>query len=143
LKKNDNRQFARVKTMDQNDNLKSIENLSLQWDPHHRLKVYDLSYGGLACSKPENISIELGAYQNFQLHLPGHKTQSLVAQVVWMGQEVMGLQFSPLSIEARKSINGFLDPRLMGVDLRAIDRKYFSKDLGKPPVKRKTAPLDF
>ncbi len=129
LRKRDNRRFARVITASKSDSLQSVESLNLTWETGERLKIFDISYGGIACQKPTKQNVTSGDLKTLQIHFARQQDIIFPAEVVWVGEEFVGLNFEPLNVQARKALNDFLDTRLLGVGLRLIDKKYYSEGL--------------
>ncbi len=126
---NDQRRFLRVNTASKNGKLNPLASLSLRWESGEVVKVFDMSYGGVACGVPEKEELKAGQAKSFEIMFTNSDDVNFVAEVVWVGDDFVGLNFESLSVESRLAINHFLDNKILGVSLKLVDQQFYSKQM--------------
>ena len=125
----DRRKFVRVITKARQGQLEPIEQLSLTWESGEEAAIFDISYGGVACSAPSKENIKTGDTKSFVVAFPNSTPVKMAAEVAWVNDEFVGLNFEPLSVEARSSLNSFLDAKILGLSLRLIDQQFYAPNM--------------
>jgi hypothetical protein len=123
------RRFLRVITSEKEGISKPIESLVMTWEDGQILKVFDVSYGGVACEVPKDEPLQTSEVRAFRIQFPWGLSYKFIAEVVWVTNKFIGLNFSPLSIESRQALNKFLDDKMLGLGLRLIDKKFYSEKM--------------
>lgn len=93
--------------------------------------VYDISHTGLAIlrenmkdheipdsSVSEKISVQLGRYPSFDAN----------AKVVRHSEKILAFEFEKISAQGRLAVDQFLDPKMVGLNMRVVDRSIYSSD---------------
>lgn len=118
----DRRQFPRVQFF--NDNLDEVK---VDWPDGEQTSLLDLSYKGMAIEKPSQ-SYSKGDSLDIHLDVYGKKVEFKV-EVMWSSEKVIGVYLHELSPVAQKLMHKLLHDRLKGLNLRPIDKKFYSDQL--------------
>lgn len=98
------------------------------WSNQEVSDVFDLSFKGLAASKPGLLDLKPESLQSIKLEL-GERVPVLVpARVVWLSDQLVGLELGDISSEAHRQLNSFLTDKLIGQHMRPVDKQYFTAD---------------
>jgi hypothetical protein len=113
----------------------SISNLHTQLasaTAHYRgrsFPVLDLSHTGLALQREEIANHELpDVTQTEPMSVALGLLEPVAVQValVRQSERVLAFEFSNMSTEGRLAIDKFLDPKMIGLNMRPVDRAFFS-----------------
>lgn len=98
---------------------------ALHWPNHETSPVFDLSYFGVAAGRPALYSPKADERMDLRIDLGKDASVPLKGRVAWTGDRVIGFQLDPLGIEARQALDDFLEDRLIGMNLRRVDRRHY------------------
>lgn len=102
--------------------------VELHWEGGETLAVFDLSHKGAAVAEP-NAEAQQGDLLDVDMQVGPDKIGPLTVRVAWKKKGVWGLEFHRITGSARLTLNSFLEHKLIGANLKAVDRRYFSPDL--------------
>lgn len=89
--------------------------------------VVDLSHTGIAILKAgTQPSVAVGAIEPMTLTLGLQPPFRLDVLLNRSSERVLAFEFAKVSTEARMAIDRFLDPKMIGLNMRAVDRNYFA-----------------
>ena len=123
------RRFQRVIIKGMEGDLSSLLGAEMAWANGEKTGIYDISYGGLAAAKPKQVSLSIGASLVGEVELSGKAPIRLTGEVAWFNDAIVGLSFAPLNIVARKTINDFLDDKMIGANLHLIHPQYYGPQM--------------
>lgn len=118
----DRRQFPRVQFFSD-----SLDEVKVDWPEGEQTSLLDLSYKGMAIEKPSK-EYSKGDKLNIHLDVYGKKVEFEV-EVMWSSDKVLGVFLHELSPVAQKLMHKLLHDRLKGLNLRPIDKKFYSDQL--------------
>ena len=123
---NEKRRFPRVQLNRAMSELTASLGGEVIWPNFETSQILDLSYKGLAARRPGimpvnaqqsvDIEVELGQVWKF-------KTR---ARIAWANMDWIGLEFFELPAEGHIAMSEFLDAKLIGQELKPVDREFFS-----------------
>lgn len=93
--------------------------------------VLDISYIGAAIVKTSKITQKYakGDFVNFQFSFAnGDSDIPFQAQVIREDEKSIAVYFPELSLKARKALEGFLKLKLIGLNTKLVDSKYYTKE---------------
>lgn len=122
MSSSDRRQFPRVQFF--NDN---IDDVKVDWPDGEQSSLLDLSYRGMAIEKPTK-EYKKGDQLDINLDVYGKKIEFKV-EVMWASPKIIGVYLHDLSPVAQKLMHKLLHDRLKGLNLRPIDKKFYSNQL--------------
>lgn len=122
MSSSDRRQFPRVQFF--NDNLDEVK---VEWPESDPTSLLDLSYKGMAIEKPTK-QYSKGERLELTLDVYGKKI-GFDVEVMWVSDKVLGVYLHELSPIAQKLMHRLLHDRLKGLNLRPIDKKFYSDQL--------------
>lgn len=101
---------------------------TVTWPNQEVSDVFDLSVKGLAVSRPALVDLKVGGLQSVAIEL-GEKQPFLVpARIVWLKEQLVGLEMGDVSAEAHLLLHEFLTDKLVGQCLKPVDHRFFSGD---------------
>jgi hypothetical protein len=121
----DKRRFQRVYL----DRVPEIIGVQVQWSSGENSQVFDLSYNGLALSRPEAFEPQVGQRLDLSLQFEG-QTFEVVVEVMWFNDRVIGAGILSMSPEARLCVDDFLSEKLVGLHLSLVPSEIMNKNLG-------------
>lgn len=98
----------------------------LVWPNQEISDVFDISYKGLAVSRPGLMVLTQQQNEAVELQLGGSIAARVPVQVVWLKEQLVGLELGDLSADQLKTLHDFLTDKLIGQHLHPIDPQYFS-----------------
>lgn len=120
----DRRKYPRV-YLQENENLKPILGASALFESVE-VKVFDMSYTGLALERVESFAVENGSILDFQLCLGGKKLQ-LQGHVRWQTDELFGLQLDKIGEKDRLTLMRFIDKKVLGTYVFLVAKELYSQ----------------
>jgi hypothetical protein len=93
--------------------------------------VVDLSHIGVAIRREEIQDQDLRNVSNLEpliLSLGSHPSFTTQARLIRYSDQIIAFEIVTVSNEGRKSIDKFLDPKMVGLNMRSIDRSFFSPE---------------
>jgi hypothetical protein len=124
------RRFPRILVQPPTSPLQTLLGASAIWPGGEHLDVYDLSYSGAALSLSSLPSVKPGDEVELGLTLAGQRAFKVKARVVRLAQNLMAVDFRDFSTEARLAVERFMQDKLIGANVRAIDPRFFNRDGG-------------
>lgn len=122
------RRYPRVQFRNDMGQAHRILGARLVWNTTEVSDVFDLSFKGFAVSKPALVSLKKGALQAVRVEL-GEKPSFLVpVKVIWVRDQAIGLEIGDISAEAHLVLTEFLNDKLIGQNLRPVEKRYFGKN---------------
>ncbi len=120
------RRFARVQLSKAMSELTASLGAQLTWPNHETSEVLDLSYKGLAARRPGIFALNVQQNIQVEIELGALWRFNTSARVAWTNMDWIGLEFQSLPPEGHVAMSEFLEAKLLGQDLRAVAREYFS-----------------
>lgn len=120
------RRHPRINIQNEFEKAEALRGAEILFEGHDKpLRVYDMSLSGLACE----VLASLQRRQQLvgRIVLGGGEPQSLELTVVWASEKVMGLRFEKCEAAVKLSIGDFLQDRIVGQHMIAVDPKYFAE----------------
>lgn len=122
------RRFTRVHFRGDIGQAYRILGAKVVWPNQEVSDVYDLSFKGMAVSRPALVDLKPEALQSLRLEL-GERSPFLVsARVVWLADPSVGLEMGDISADAHLQLHSFLTDKLIGQNMRAVDKRFFASD---------------
>lgn len=124
----DKRRYPRVHFRGDIGQALRIWGAKVTWANQEVSDVFDLSFKGLAATRPGLVEFKKDSLQSLKLEL-GERVPFLVpARVVWVSDQLVGLEFGDISSAAHLMLDAFLTDKLVGQYMRPVDKSYFAKD---------------
>lgn len=124
-KPEERREHVRVPVASDWGEVQPLLGATLHWPNHETSQVFDISYFGVATGKPALFEVKIEDAVQIQMDLGEETSLKLNARVAWGTDKVVGLRLDPLGIDERQALDEFLEDRLIGINLRRIDRRHF------------------
>lgn len=121
----DRREYIRVPVASDWGELQPLLGAILHWPNHETSPVFDLSYFGVAASRPALFAPLKGDRLELRIELGKEASIPLKGKMAWGNDKVIGIQLDPLKVEARQAFDDFLEDRLIGLNLRRVDRRHY------------------
>jgi hypothetical protein len=99
------------------------------WANQEVSDVFDLSFKGMAATRPGLVDLKVGALQSLKLELGERVPVLIPARVVWVSDQLVGLEFGDVSSGAHLHLDAFLTDKLVGQYMRPVGKEFFSKDV--------------
>lgn len=124
----DKRRYPRVHFRGDTGQAFRIWGAKVNWANQETSDVFDLSFKGCAATRPGLVDLKPQSLQSVKLEL-GERAPVLVpARVVWISEQLVGLEFGDVSAEAHLQLSAFLTDKLVGQHMRRIEKQFFSAD---------------
>ena len=110
-----------------------ITGLEVKWPGGHVTGVLDISYIGAAIIKSSKITEKFakGDIIEFFFSFAGGESDVVFdAEVVREDEKVLAIYFPELTVQARQALDTFLKQKLVGLNTRLVDPKYYIKEQG-------------
>lgn len=122
----DKRRYKRVQLNRSFSELTAAMGGQVTWPNHETSEVLDLSYKGLAARRPGVLA--LNVHQNIEVDVElgqiwRFRTR---ARIAWTNMDWIGLEFPSLPPEGHRAMSEFLEAKLIGQDLKPVDRELIS-----------------
>jgi hypothetical protein len=88
--------------------------------------VYDLSFKGFAVTKPALVDLQADTLYSVKVELGELPAFSVPVRVVWIKEQLIGLESGDISTEAHLCLNQFMNDKLIGQYLLRVDKQFFS-----------------
>lgn len=124
----DKRRYPRVHFRGDIGQAHRIWGAKVTWSNQEVSDVFDLSFKGLACTKPALIDVKKDSFQSIKLELGERPAFLVPARVVWLSTQLVGLELGDISSDAHLNLNSFLTDKLIGQYMRSVDKVFFAKD---------------
>lgn len=124
----DKRRYTRVHFRGDIGQAHRILGAKVLWSNQEVSDVYDLSYKGIAASRPALVSLKPEGLQTVRIELGERAPFLIPTRVVWISEQSVGLEFGDISAEAHLQLHSFLTDKLIGQNMRAVDPRYFSPE---------------
>lgn len=98
------------------------------WKNLESADVFDLSYGGMAASKPGLLELKNGETIDLTLELGDLPAFDLKAKVAWIKDYSVGLSFLELGPEGHLALRRFLSDKLVGASLVLVQPESYPKE---------------
>lgn len=121
------RRFPRIFLQKSNRPLSLILGAKCVWPTGDRLDVHDLSYVGAAFVRTQRTEPRVGEKLDLVMELVGLPPFEIPVEVARLTDKLIAVAFGPLTTEARQTLESFLHEKMIGVQVRGIDPKYFAK----------------
>jgi hypothetical protein len=125
-KGSERRQFERIPVALDWGEVQPLLGALIHWPNHETSPVFDMSYFGLAAGRPALFKAEPNQSHSVQLELGKEPLLPVQARIAWCKDKLVGLELKPLNIVARQVFDEFFEDRLIGKNLRRIDRRYYA-----------------
>ena len=96
------------------------------WPNQEVSDVFDLSFKGFAVSRPALVDLKPGALQSIRVELGERHGFLVPVRVVWIKEQLVGLEIGDVSAEAHLELNFFLTDKIVGQNMRPVDRQFFN-----------------
>lgn len=120
----DRRRFQRVSFSEG-----EIAGAEVIWPTKERLPVFDMSLTGAALGRPRDMKLLVTDQMPLRLRLGRFGEVEVRAEIMWFNDNIVGIHFSPQPTEVRLKLNAFLTDRLVGANLRPVDKAFFAAGL--------------
>lgn len=98
------------------------------WPSHEQVEVYDLAYKGAAVGTPAVFAVALEQKIKIKFSLNPYGDVHVQCRVAWKTDQRVGLEFEQMSAEAKQRLDQYLDHKLIGQNLKPVDRRHFHAD---------------
>src|SRR5262245_44855503 len=88
--------------------------------------VFDLSFKGFAVSRPALVDLKVGALQSIKVELGERPAFLVPVRVVWVKEQLVGLESGDISADAHLRLHEFLSSKLIGQHMKPVDKKFFT-----------------
>jgi hypothetical protein len=124
----DKRRYPRVHFRGDIGQAFRIWGAKVTWANQEVSDVFDLSFKGMAAMRPGLVEMKSGSLQSLKLEL-GERVPFLIpAKVVWLSDQLVGVEFGDISSSAHLMLDAFLTDKLVGQCMRPVDKTFFAKD---------------
>ena len=100
----------------------------MAWPNHEVSDVFDLSFKGLSLSRPALVELKPGSLQSVEIHLGEWPPFLVPVRVIWVKDQLVGLEMGDISAQAHLCLSRFLSDKLIGQNLKMVERQFFSGD---------------
>ncbi|MGE0526265.1 MAG: PilZ domain-containing protein [Bdellovibrionales bacterium] len=120
------RRFPRVPLHRELSELLQVLGAQLTWPNLEVSRVLDLSYKGVAVERPGLYPLAAHAQLEVELKLGAQSPFRVLARIAWFSLDVVGLELRTLPAEGHLAMAEYLDVKLAGLGLKAVERAFFS-----------------
>ena len=127
------RRYPRVFLTKGIQDFERIAGLEVKWQGGHVTGVLDISYIGAAIIKTSKITEKFvkGDIIEFFMTFAGGEGEVVIdAEVIREDEKVLAVYFPELTLQARQALEKFLKQKLIGLNTRLVDSKYYIKEQG-------------
>jgi hypothetical protein len=132
-KQSDGRRYPRVFLTKGVLDFDRIVGLDVKWPGGFVTGVLDISYIGAAIVKTSKITQKFpkGEIIEFLFSFANGATDiPFDGEVIREDDKAIAVHFPELSLQARKALDGFLKQKLVGLNTKLVDTKYYTKEQG-------------
>lgn len=119
------RRYTRVLLGAHSPEVSEIVGALAEWPTGQVLRVFDLSYNGVALERERLPEIINGETLNLRLHLGGFEDQIVPCLVIWQSPVYVGLQFLESKPELEEKLGKFLQDKFLGLSLKQVPEEVF------------------
>lgn len=124
------RRFERIQIDESHvDQAKVFLAAKAEWSAGMESQIVDMSYTGLALTNPKGLELSLDQGQTLKLHLGDLEPFDISVTVMWKNESICGVSLNFMSGDGRLTYNRFLEDKILGSELHAVDRKLFSTEM--------------
>lgn len=122
----ENRRFPRVTVHSGLAELMPVFGAQVTWPNLEISDVTDLGLGGLAARRPGLFPIDVQSEVELAIRLGDGEPFPVRARIAWSNADLVGLEVKDLQVDGRLRWRSFVDAKLLGLGLRAVDEKFKS-----------------
>ena len=114
-------------------NFDKISGLEVKWPGGYVTGVLDISYIGAAIVKTSKITEKFSKGEIIEFYFSfanGEQDVVFDAEVIREDDKVLAVHFPELTLKARKSLETFLKQKLIGLNTKLVDPKFYIKEQG-------------
>lgn len=121
-----NRKFTRAKIPNEIQEWNRLLGAKAHWPTHEQVDVYDLAYKGAAIGSPTEFNIDIDQKITLRFSLNPYGDILVPCRIAWKTSERIGLEFENISSDTKQKLDRYLDHKLIGQNLRAVDPRHFN-----------------
>jgi hypothetical protein len=121
------RNFPRIFLVGMHD-LREITGARVEWENAQRTDILDMSYSGMAVSRPSGIEFEKGRIIRAKILFAGLPTQEMEFELIRETEKLFGVHFVNLTKENVDTMDAFLSDKILGKSVRAVNPKFFNEN---------------
>lgn len=122
----ENRKFIRAKIPHDIIEWNKLLGAKAYWPSHEQVDVFDLAYKGAAIGAPALFEIEVNQKLPLKFSLNPYGDIGVNCRVAWKTENKIGLEFEDMTAGAKRTLDQYLDMKIIGQNLKPVDRKHFN-----------------
>lgn len=121
------RGFPRIFLVGMHD-LREITGARVEWESAQRTDILDMSYSGMAVTRPSGIEFEKGRVVRAKVLFAGMPAQDIEFELVRESEKLFGVHFVNLTKANVDAMDAFLSDKILGKSVRAVNAKFFNQN---------------
>ncbi|HMN68753.1 MAG TPA: PilZ domain-containing protein [Bdellovibrionales bacterium] len=122
----ENRRFARVHMRMTEDT--PFLAAHVVWPNEEASGLVDLSYKGMAVTKPALFAIKKDMHVPLKVEFGGRYRFNVQVRIAWINADNVGFEIVSLPPEGHQAMNAFLNAKLVGAQMRHVQRRVIDPD---------------
>ena len=106
--------------------LREITGARVEWENAQRTDILDMSYSGMAVTRPSGVNFEKGKCIRAKILFAGQPAQEMEFEFVRESEKLFGVAFVNLTKENVDAMDIFLSDKILGRNVRPVNPKFFN-----------------